>query len=82
MRADSQGPKGELDIRTENPLNATNPHYLRARIYEPGYGFYNTGFRGMGVESGAEYRFSAYVRSNGPKAIRAQHHRRKWSRDR
>jgi alpha-N-arabinofuranosidase len=65
------GPKGELDIRTENPLNATNPHYLRARVYEPGYSFYNLGYRGMGVASGAEYRFSAYVRSNGPKSIRA-----------
>jgi len=63
--------KGELEIRTEDSLNASNPHYLRVRVYEPGYGFYNTGFRGIGVESGAEYRFSAYVRSNGPKAIRA-----------
>ena len=33
--------------------------------------FYNTGFRGMGVESGAEYRFSAYVRSEGVKSLRA-----------
>jgi alpha-L-arabinofuranosidase len=63
--------KGELDVRTEAPLNATNPHYLRARVYEPGYGFYNSGFRGIGVKSGAEYRFSAYVRGGGPKAIRA-----------
>jgi alpha-N-arabinofuranosidase len=65
------GPKGELDIRTQEPLNATNPHYLRARVYEPGYSFYNTGYRGMGVQEGAEYRFSAYVRSTGVKAIRA-----------
>jgi alpha-L-arabinofuranosidase len=64
-------PKGELSIRTQDPLNATNPHYLRARVYEPGYGFWNSGFRGMGVESGAEYRFSAYLRSGGPKGIRA-----------
>jgi len=63
--------KGELSIRTANPLNESNPHYLRVRVYGPGYSFYNTGFRGMGVESGAEYRFSAYVRSGGPKAIRA-----------
>ena len=63
--------KGELSVRTESPLNATNPHYLRARAYEPGYGFYNTGFRGIGVNSGAEYRFSAYVRSGGPKTLRA-----------
>jgi alpha-N-arabinofuranosidase len=41
------------------------------RVYEPGYGFWNSGFRGIGVEPGAEYRFSAYVRSSGPKAIRA-----------
>src|ERR1700753_3521399 len=64
-------PKGELSIRTDDPLNESNPHYLRARAYEPGYAFWNAGFRGIGVQSGAEYRFSAYVRSSGPKAIRA-----------
>ena len=64
-------PKGELTIHTENPLNQLNPHYLRVRVYESGYGFRNTGFRDIGVESGAEYRFSAYVRSGGPKSIRA-----------
>jgi alpha-N-arabinofuranosidase len=64
-------PKGELDIRTDSPLNAANPHYLRARVYDSGYSFYNTGFRGMGIESGAEYRFSAYVRGNGTKTLRA-----------
>jgi alpha-N-arabinofuranosidase len=64
-------PKGELAIRTEDPLNASNPHYLRVRVYDPGYAFYNTGFRGIGVESGKEYRFSAYVRTDGPKSIRA-----------
>lgn len=64
-------PEGEMDVRTDKPLNASNPHYLRARVYEPGYGFYNAGFRGMGVESGSEYRFSAYVRTEGPKSVRA-----------
>jgi alpha-N-arabinofuranosidase len=64
-------PRGELGVHGEDPLNQTNPHYLRVRVYEPGYAFYNTGFRGMGIENGAEYRFSAYVRSAGPKAIRA-----------
>jgi alpha-N-arabinofuranosidase len=64
-------PRGELGVHGEDPLNQTNPHYLRVRVYEPGYAFYNTGFRGMGIEKGAEYRFSAYVRSAGPKAIRA-----------
>ncbi len=65
------GAKGELDIRTEDPLNQTNPHYLRVRVYDPGYGLWNSGFRGIGVERDAEYRFSAYVRSRGPNAIRA-----------
>jgi len=64
-------PKGELDIRTEDPLNPLNPHYLRVRVYEPGYGFRNSGFRGIGVESGAQYRFSAFARSGGPQSIRA-----------
>lgn len=65
------GSKGELDIRTADPLNRNNPHYLRVRVYEPGYGLSNSGFRGIGVEPGAEYRFAAYVRGGGPKAIRA-----------
>src|SRR5262252_3628364 len=34
---------GELAIKTEDPLNASNPHYLRARVWEPGYGFWNSG---------------------------------------
>src|SRR5579863_5760691 len=63
--------KGELTVRTDDPLNGSNPHYLRVRVYDSGYGFYNVGFRGMGVREGAEYRFSAYVRSSGPTAIRA-----------
>jgi alpha-N-arabinofuranosidase len=63
--------KGELDIRTEEPLNKANPHYLRMNAYEPGFGLWNSGYRGIGVESGADYRFSAYVRSSGPKAVRA-----------
>ncbi len=68
-------PKGEISVHTEDPLNASNPHYLRVRVYNPGYAFYNVGFRGIGVEAGAEYRFSAYVRvkgpNGGPKSLRA-----------
>ncbi len=74
LRFSSKGldrPKGEHTVRTNDPLNAANPHYLRVRVYEPGYGLYNTGFRGIGVKEGAEYRFSAYVRSGGPKVMRA-----------
>ncbi len=64
-------PKGELDVRTDDPLNETNPHYLRVRVEEPGYSFWNSGYRGVGVKKDAEYRFSAYVRTSGPRSIRA-----------
>lgn len=64
-------PKGEMWIATQNPLNASNPHYLRLRVDAPGFGVSNTGYRGIGLKAGAEYRFSAYVRSTGPRAIRA-----------
>ena len=51
------GARGELVIRTEGGLNENNPHYLRLRSYtDEGFGLVNSGFRGMGVESGAEYR--------------------------
>ena len=63
--------RGELGLRTDDPLNSSNPHYLRVRAYVPGYGLWNSGYRGIGVESGAEYRFSAYVRTGGPKSVRA-----------
>src|SRR3954470_14631750 len=38
--------KGELDLRTESPLNVSNPHYLRVRANVPGYGLWNSGYRG------------------------------------
>ncbi len=62
---------GEIDVRTDSPLNANNPHYLHVNALDPGYGFYNAGFRGIGVKEGAEYRFSAYVRTQGPTTVRA-----------
>ena len=71
QKGDLGASKGELDLRSEDPLNASNPHYLRVKAYEPGFGLSNSGFRGIGVESGAEYRLSAYVRTGGPKNIRA-----------
>ena len=67
--------EGELDVRTEGALNENNPHYLRLHVYKPGtgYGVTNEGFRGIGVESGAEYVFSAFVRTpgDGPHTVHA-----------
>jgi alpha-L-arabinofuranosidase len=70
------GAEGELDIRSDGALNESNPHYLRLRVYNPGsgYGVTNTGFRGIGVQAGAAYTFSAYVRTpsgTGPHTIHA-----------
>ena len=68
--------EGELVVRNQGGLNSENPRYLRLRVYEPrnGYGVTNSGFRGMGIASGADYVFSAYVRSVGasPTSLRAE----------
>lgn len=63
MRAFSA--QGEMVVRSEGGLNENNPHYLRLRDYTPGSGFgiVNSGFRGMGVQSGDEYVLSAFVRA-------------------
>jgi alpha-N-arabinofuranosidase len=67
---------GELTVRTDRPLNENNPQYLRVRVHSPGDGFAvsNTGFRGMGIQAGAEYVFSAYARSvgDGPRSVRVR----------
>ena len=64
-------PKGSTEVRTDEPLNQANPHYLRLTADEPSFGVSNSGFRGIGVENGAEYRLSAYVRSSGANVLRA-----------
>jgi alpha-N-arabinofuranosidase len=72
---EKDGAQGEQDIRTDRPLNENNPHYLRLRIYNPGggYGVTNSGFRGIGVQGGASFTFSAYVRNqDGPQTLHAR----------
>jgi alpha-L-arabinofuranosidase len=68
--------RGELVVRTETALNENNPHYLRLRSNAPDGTFkvVNSGFRGMGVESRAEYVLSAYVRAQpgGPRQLTAR----------
>lgn len=62
---------GELKVRTDGALNAANPHYLTVHAFQAGFGLTNSGLRGIGVEQGADYRFSAWVRSAGPTSLRA-----------
>lgn len=56
--------RGTLAIRTGNPFNAANPHYLRiASEGKDLFGVANEGFRGMGVRQDEAYHFSAQIRN-------------------
>jgi len=56
--------RGTLAIRTENPFNAKNPHYLRMESEGKDlFGVSNEGFRGIGVRQGEAYHFSAQIRN-------------------
>ena len=64
--------KGELSVRTDSPLNASNPHYLRLQSEGTApFGISNEGFRGMGLRAGETYDFSAEVRaiSGAPRLV-------------
>ncbi len=57
--------KGELYVFDHGSINDTpNSHYLRIKVATAGKGFgvMNEGFRGIGVEKGAEYFFSISAR--------------------
>ena len=55
--------KGELTVRTEDPFNAKNPHYVRLQSQAKApFGLANGGFRGIGVQAGKSYDFSVRVR--------------------
>ena len=73
-RRERGGADGELTIGTERPLNENNPHYMRIRVHAAGNGFVasNSGFRGIGIQAGAEYTVSVYARrvGSGPQALR------------
>lgn len=60
----SSGSSGSIEIRTDSPFNAANPHYLRLRSAGgPATGVFNEGFRGIGVKRGERYDFSVQVRA-------------------
>lgn len=57
--------KGSLYVYDRGSVkDLANSHYLRIKVDTPGKGFgvTNEGFRGIGVEKGAEYRFSIQAR--------------------
>src|SRR5579862_954102 len=56
--------QGELTVRTDDPFDTANPHYVR--LHSEGtapFGLSNEGFRGMGVRKGETYNFSAQIRN-------------------
>ena len=65
-RMASSGARGSLSIRSEEPFEQANPHYLRIEVRDPGrdgFGMTNEGFRGMGLRKGQSYWFSVYARA-------------------
>jgi alpha-L-arabinofuranosidase len=75
-RAVAGDASGRIEVATERPLNANNPHFLRV-VQEPGaaeLALVNEGFGGMGVRQGEYYRFSVHARSIGgpPAAVRVE----------
>lgn len=61
-RGEAKGSVHPIDHGSVN--NAPNSHYLRIKVETAGRGFgvVNEGFRGIGVEKGAEYTFSVTAR--------------------
>lgn len=66
--------RGQISIRSEDPFNGANPHYLR--IESAGtdvFGVANEGFRGIGVRGGETYQFSVQIRNiSGTPALRVE----------
>jgi alpha-L-arabinofuranosidase len=66
--------KGDVRVADEDPAFAVNPHYLRiaASASSGGPSVANDGFRGIGVQGGERYLFSALARAKGfaPGALR------------
>ncbi|HJU52995.1 MAG TPA: alpha-L-arabinofuranosidase C-terminal domain-containing protein [Pyrinomonadaceae bacterium] len=73
-RGGSKGALQVYDLTTAS--DAPNSHYLRLKAETPGEGFgvSNEGFRGVGVEKGAEYIFSVTARrvEGTPAALRVE----------
>jgi alpha-N-arabinofuranosidase len=64
-RTDAALAQGAVTIANEDPINVGNSHYLRMAQEKAGgqLGIFNEGFRGIGIEKGADYTFSVYARS-------------------
>ncbi len=68
------GAKGALTVLDQSPISSGNPHYLSVKVEAAGEGFglSNEGFRGIGLQQGAEYVFSVYGRSDEKMTLRVE----------
>lgn len=66
--------RGQISIRSEDPFNGANPHYLRIESQGTDvFGVANEGFRGIGVRGGETYQFSVQIRNiSGTPALRVE----------
>jgi alpha-L-arabinofuranosidase len=66
--------RGQISVRSDNPFNGANPHYLRIESQGADvFGVANEGFRGIGVKRGEAYRFSVQIRAvTGTPALRVE----------
>jgi alpha-L-arabinofuranosidase len=56
---------GLVNVESDAPLNANNPHYLTLSIEDAGtsgVGVANTGFDGIAIKAGEKYDFSVFAR--------------------
>jgi alpha-L-arabinofuranosidase len=66
--------RGQISIRSDDPYNRVNPHYLRIESQGTDvFGVANEGFRGIGVKRGEAYNLSIQIRNVlGAPALRVE----------
>lgn len=63
QKLDQASAQNAAEILTENPIDPNNVHYLRLHVGDgKSLGIRNEGFRGIGIQRGAQYVFSVYAR--------------------
>ncbi len=63
---------GTISIETKNPVHPNNPHYIQIHVEETGangVGIMNSGYNGMVIKSGEQYRFSVFINQISDKSI-------------
>ena len=59
---EKDGASAQMSIKDAKPLNKNNTKYLQLSITKGEAGIKNTGFDGIKIDAGEEYKFSVYMR--------------------